>query len=89
MEPRILDIRPAPPGAGSLRARFDAELPSGIRLFNLALKQTPSGWRVFAPSAFGSAAATFTREQAEQIVAAARIAFGETPQHDRNSAAAK
>jgi hypothetical protein len=85
MTTRILDIRPAPPGAGNLRARFDVELPDGIRLFNLALKQTPSGWRVFAPSAFGSATATFTREQAAQLIAAAHIALGETHQHDRSS----
>jgi hypothetical protein len=84
MTPTILDIRPAPEGAGRLRARFDAELPSGVRLFNLALKESPSGWRVFAPSAFGSATATFTREQAAQLIAAAHTALGETHQHDRS-----
>lgn len=79
----ILSIRPVPPGSGSLRARVDVELPAGIRLFNVAIKETPNGWRAFAPSAFGSASATFTHEVAAEIVAAARIALGEFA-HDRH-----
>jgi len=86
MKPKILDIRPALGGAGSLRARFDAEVDGGVRLFNLALKQSDSGWRVFAPSAFGSATATFTRDQAAQLAAAALTALGETHQHGRPDA---
>ena len=82
MRPKILGIRPVPLGAGNLRARFDAEMPDGIRLFNLALKQSTGGWRVFAPSAFGSAAATFTRDHAAQLVDAALTALGETRRND-------
>jgi len=87
MKPKILDIRPALGGAGTLRARFDAEIDGGVRLFNLALKQSTGGWRVFAPSAFGSAAATFTRDQAAQLVDAALTALGETRRNDSHSKA--
>ncbi|MBB4065475.1 hypothetical protein GGR23_002682, partial [Gellertiella hungarica] len=55
---KILAMRPAPPGGNAL-ARFDVQL-EGMRLFNLSLKKTGAGMRVFAPSAFGSAAVTFT-----------------------------
>lgn len=82
MTPQVLNIRPAPEGAGGVVARFDVQL-DGLRLFNLALKQTASGYRVFAPSAFGSAAATFTPETAIALIEAA---LGEIHQHDRNSA---
>lgn len=82
---KILSIRPASPGGGGLRARVDVETPAGIRLFNVAIKETPQGWRAFAPSAFGSAAATFTHEIAAEIVAAARIAMESLP-HVRNAA---
>jgi creatinine amidohydrolase/Fe(II)-dependent formamide hydrolase-like protein len=82
---RILAMRPATPAGGKLIARFDIELPAGIRLFNLALKETQSGWRAFAPSAFGSAAATFTHELGAEIVVAAREALGEISHNDRSS----
>lgn len=81
---KIIAVRPAPPG-GSLRARVDVELGCGVRLFNVAIKKTPAGWRAFAPSAFGSATATFTYEVAAEIVGAARIVLGEIP-HDRTAA---
>lgn len=74
----ILSIRPIPLGVGNARARFDVELDDGLRLFNLKLAETPSGWRVFAPSAFGDATATFTRDMAAELVSAARTALGET-----------
>lgn len=66
----ILDIRPEPSGRGNCLARFDVQL-DGLRLFNVALKRTASGYRVFAPSAFGSAVATFTPEIASALTAAA------------------
>jgi hypothetical protein len=62
------------------------QLIDGVRLYNIALKERPDGTRrVFAPSAFGSAAATFTTEIAEQIVRAASVALGENPR-DRTTA---
>lgn len=67
---QILEIRPEPPGRSSTVARFDVQL-DGLRLFNLALKRGPNGYRVFAPSAFGCAAATFTHEIAGALIDAA------------------
>lgn len=83
---KILSIRSASPGGGNVRARVDVEMPAGIRLFNIAIKETPQGWRAYAPSAFGGATATFTPEVAAQIVAAARSAMGEIRHHDRTAA---
>jgi hypothetical protein len=76
----ILDIRPEL-GGGSTIARFDAELQSGIRLFNLKLSDSGRGPRVFAPSAFGGAVATFSRETAAQLAAAAQKKLGEIAQN--------
>ncbi|MFD1985910.1 hypothetical protein ACFSOZ_26030 [Mesorhizobium newzealandense] len=82
----VLDIRPQPPGSGSTLARFDLQLVEGVRLYNLKLSEKPDGRRrVFAPSAFGTAAATFTTDIADQIVHAASAALGENP-HDRRAA---
>jgi hypothetical protein len=66
---RILSIR-RPSDGGNTLARFDVQL-DGMRLYNIALKRTGSGLRVFAPSAFGSAAVTFTPETATAIIEAA------------------
>jgi hypothetical protein len=80
---QILSIRRQPPG-GSLLARFDVQL-DGMRLYNLALKQTGGVPRVFAPSAFGSSVATFTHEMNAALVA---LALGELRQHDERKRAA-
>ncbi|MEW9617440.1 hypothetical protein AB3G45_26890 [Shinella sp. S4-D37] len=72
---KIISIRPAGPGGKTL-ARFDVQL-DGMRLFNLSLKQTGVGLRVFAPSAFGSAAVTFTPEISAALIA---LAMGEIHQ---------
>lgn len=73
----ILHIRPVQ-GAGNAIARFDAQLPGGIRLFNLKLSQKPDGRRrVHAPSAFGSSTAAFSAETAEEITRAASRALGD------------
>lgn len=74
---RILGMRPEPSG-GNCIARFDVQL-DGIRLFNLSLKKTGAGMRVFAPSAFGSASATFTHEFSQALIA---LALGEMAQND-------
>lgn len=66
----ILATRPEPAGRSNCLARFDAQL-DGLRVFNVALKRTASGYRVFAPSAFGSAVVTFAPEVASALVAAA------------------
>ena len=47
----ILAFRPAPPGGDKTLARFDVQM-DGMRLYNLSLKRTGAGLRVFAPSAF-------------------------------------
>lgn len=81
---QILSIRPEPPGRGNLVARFDVQM-DGMRLYNLALKQTGKGLRVFAPSAFGSAVATFTPETAAALIA---LAQGEIRHNDEHQHAA-
>lgn len=73
----IISIRPERSGGNTL-ARFDVQL-EGMRLFNLALKRTASGYRVFSPSAFGGAVVTFTPETSAALVA---LAQGEI-HHDR------
>jgi len=78
----IISIRPERSGGNTL-ARFDVQL-DGMRLFNLALKQTANGYRVFAPSAFGGAVVTFTPETSAALVA---LATGEMHQYDRQHAA--
>jgi hypothetical protein len=78
---QILDIRPDG-GGGSTIARFDAELQSGVRLFNLKLSDSGRGPRVFAPSAFGGAVATFSRETAAQLAAAAQMKLGEIARNE-------
>lgn len=80
---QILNIRPESPGRGSTLARFDAQL-DGMKLYNLALKRTANGYRVFGPSAFGSAVVTFTPETGTALVAAA---LGEIAEHDERNAA--
>lgn len=69
---QIIQIRRQSPGGNTL-ARFDVQL-DGMRLFNLALKQTGAGYRVFGPSAFGSSTVTFTHETSAALVA---LALGE------------
>jgi hypothetical protein len=76
---QVLNVRPDPSGRGSTVARFDVQM-DGMRLFNLALKQTANGYRVFAPSAFGGAVATFTHETATALTAAA---LGEMHRNER------
>lgn len=56
---RILSIRPAPPGGGKLIARFDIEMPDGIRLYDLKLVHGSTGPRVYGPALHGGAAVTF------------------------------
>ncbi|MGT2443075.1 hypothetical protein ACU4I5_10855 [Ensifer adhaerens] len=81
---KVLSIRPL--HAGNAIARFDIEVPGGIRLFNLKLSQPPRGLRVHSASAFGNSTATFTPETAEAITQAAREAIGDVDL-DRLSAA--
>lgn len=73
---KLLAYRLMPAGSAT-RARVDIETPFGVRLFNVAIKHTDRGWRAFAPSSFGSAAATFTPEFAAQIIDAALDGIGE------------
>lgn len=79
----IISFRPAPPGGERTLARFDVQL-DGMRLYNLQLKQTGAGLRVFAPSAFGCAAATFTHEMSAALIA---LAMGEIDRHGISNAA--
>ncbi|TCN42415.1 hypothetical protein EV665_112150 [Shinella granuli] len=81
---KILSLRPAPPGSGKLVARLDVQM-DGLRLYNLSLKQTGCGLRVFAPSAFGSAVATFTHETSAALIA---LAMGELDRNGTNYQAA-
>jgi hypothetical protein len=82
---KILDIRPAPPGSGNTVARFDIALDDDLKLFNLKLSTAHNGgYRVYAPSAFGSSAATFSQPLVAEITRAA-IAAMESKPSDRNA----
>ncbi|TIW64056.1 MAG: hypothetical protein E5V60_20875 [Mesorhizobium sp.] len=63
---RILAIRPTPQ-SGNVRARFDAELENGVRLFDLKLTRAASGWRVYGPQHFGGSAVTFPPDVADEL----------------------
>lgn len=85
--PKILAIRPAPAGAGGRAIAFvDIQLTPDCRLFNLRLVDTVNGLRVYAPSAFGSKAVTFTAGMASELIRLATIALGDIARHDRNCA---
>jgi hypothetical protein len=82
---KILSVRPQ--AGGNTLARFDVELPGGLRLFNVKLVRNANGLRAYAPSEFGSPAATFTRELAIELIEAASAAYGDIDQHDSSRAA--
>lgn len=82
----ILNIRPAPPGAGGRTvAFFDAQVSQDIRLTNLRLVQSDRGWRVHSPMAFGCNTATFAPELVRHLTDAALSALGDNPRHGSNN----
>ena len=74
---KILNIRPAPAGAGGRTlARFDVELGGNIRLYGLLLREFPDGTRRIAgPQSDGRHFVTFLPDIAAEITAAASTAF--------------
>jgi hypothetical protein len=83
VKPKILDIRPALGGAGGRTVAFvDAQLTEDCRLYNLRLVDIEDGYRIHAPSAFGSKTATFAPALAADLVRAAIHALGEKPGND-------
>jgi hypothetical protein len=65
---------PSPSGARTL-ARFTVDL-DGVRIFGLLLRELPDGSRrTVAPNLGGQHVATFRRDLAEQITAAASAAL--------------
>ncbi|HEY0125306.1 MAG TPA: hypothetical protein VGC14_26785 [Rhizobium sp.] len=80
---KILSIRPDP-GSGNVLARFDVQL-EGLRLYNIALKRNAHGYRVFAPSAFSAATATFTPETAAALVEAALGEIRQNAEHRKSA----
>ena len=85
---QILDLRPAPPGAGrKTLATFDIQLTDDCRMYGLRLIQQSDGRRLtYAPSAGGNRVATFTPSLAETITRAAGAALEavNADVHDRN-----
>ncbi len=71
MTPHILAVRPASPGAGNVRARFDVELESGVRLYDLKLTRSTNGWRVYGPQHNGAPVITLPIAIADRLVALA------------------
>lgn len=85
MTARILAVRPSSPEAGNVRARFDVELESGVRLYDLKLTRSTNGWRVYGPQHHGAPAITLPIAIADRLstlaieaVAGARIAETES-----------
>jgi len=71
-------MRPAPSGAGGRTVAFvDVQLTPDCRLYNLRLVDIPDGYRIHAPSAFGSKTATFAPALAADLVRAAIHTLGE------------
>lgn len=64
---KIIQIHPAPAGAGKTLARFDAELIDGIKAYDLKLVRGSMGLRVYGPSIHGGAAVTFTPAVADAL----------------------
>lgn len=80
MHPKILNLRPAPFGAGGRAVAFvDVQLTPDCRLYNLKLVTSPEGYRIHAPSAFGAKTATFSATFAAELVSAAIQAIGDNP----------
>lgn len=83
----IIDLRPEPPGSGSVIARFDVQLTSDCRLYNIKLVRRPHGaLRVFAPSAFGTNVATFAPELGAVMARMAGDALREKTVSDQHAA---
>ena len=71
----IVSIRPLT-GSGNSLARFDVQIGSHLRLFNLVLKQGNDGrLRTYAPTIAGKHSASFHPELAQQITNAAVAAM--------------
>lgn len=88
MKPQVLDMRPAPLGAGGKTvAFFDAQVTPDCRLFNLRLVDGERGWRVHSPMAFGVNTATFSHTFIRELTEVALQYFGANPR-DRNPASA-
>lgn len=67
--------RPPSPGGAKTLARFTVDL-DGVRIFSLLLRELPDGTRrTVAPNLGGQHVATFRRDLAEQITAAASAAL--------------
>jgi hypothetical protein len=89
MQPTILDVRPAPGGAGGRTVAFlDVQLTPDCRLYNLRLVDIADGYRIHAPSAFGSKTATFAPALAAELVRTAIQTLGEKPADDRSHSSA-
>lgn len=75
---QILDLRPAPPGAGRTVAHFDVQLTADCRLYGLRLIQSDDcRYLTYAPNSHGQRVATFTPALADTISRAASAAFRE------------
>jgi hypothetical protein len=77
MYPKIMNIRPAPGGAGVRTiAHYDAEISEHCRLYGLLLREFPDGTRrTIAPNNNGRHFATFHPTIGEQLTAAASAAL--------------
>jgi hypothetical protein len=74
---QILAIRPAPFGTGNVKARFDAELDNGVRLYDLKLTESARGWRVYGPQHHGLAVITLPPLVADALADLARKAVAD------------
>lgn len=82
MTVQILNIRPAPAGAGGRTvAHVDLQLTDDCRLFNLKLVDAPNGRRIYAPSAFGANTATFSPTLSAELIRAIEAALGGKPDY--------
>jgi hypothetical protein len=75
----VLNIEPvADRGGGGMRilAHFDLQLSDDVRMYGLRLLEAPDGNRItYAPQSGSRRSATFARQLAERITAAASISL--------------
>lgn len=85
---KILSIRRAPLCAGTnVVAHFDVEITPEFRVYCLSLREEPGGGhRITAPNAYGRRVATFTKDFAIRLTAAAVEALKELNARDNLAA---
>ncbi|CAG0956739.1 MAG: hypothetical protein F9K19_10520 [Rhizobiaceae bacterium] len=79
---KILYLRREPPGASAL-AIVNVELPCGVKLFGIKVKERSGRYYVHAPNAGGAGVVTFPPAVVEEVAALTRAELERTPHDSR------